>query len=530
MRRLGGASLRRRLGATLLVLGLVQLVVVSLALTALLQLREDQQRLTVELFGVLQDSNAGFSSVVELQDATLGYVATGEADELARLQAAQAPREDAVDVEEIERRLRDSPEALQALQQVRRVAGPWVASLQPLVDRVQAAGPAAVGDPEVLEQRRLFQQVRTSYDTYVDEVLVARDDAFDELQVSTSLLFGAVLLAVATSVAAGLLLFVALRRWVTRPLTALGQEARTVRSGDLDHVVVGHGPPEIVGLADDVETMRRELVAQLAEVERAQQRLRLQAADLQRSNRDLEQFAYVASHDLQEPLRKVSSFCQLLERRYRGQLDERADQYIEFAVDGAKRMQLLINDLLAFSRVGRTSEAFADVDLDGVLAEVLRTLSTRIEESGAVVTADPLPVVRAEPRLLVQLLQNLIGNALKFGGDAPPRVHVSAQQRDDAWELAVSDQGIGIDPQYAERIFVIFQRLHPKAEYEGTGIGLALCKKIVEHHGGQMWLDTEASEGAAFRWTMPFQPPTPTPEPQDDAPQGARKEIAWTRA
>ena len=145
-------------------------------------------------------------------------------------------------------------------------------------------------------------------------------------------------------------------------------------------------------------------------------------------------------------------------------------------------------------------------------------------------TADPLPVVRAEPRLLVQLLQNLIGNALKFGGDAPPRVHVSAQQRDDAWELAVSDQGIGIDPQYAERIFVIFQRLHPKAEYEGTGIGLALCKKIVEHHGGQMWLDTEASEGATFRWTMPFQPPTPTPEPQDDAPEGARKEIAWTRA
>jgi signal transduction histidine kinase len=527
--RLSGASLRRRLGATLLVLGLVQLVVVSLALVALLQVREDQQRLTVDLFRVLQDSNAGFSSVVEVQDAALGYLATGGADELERLQVAQAPRQDAVDADLLASKLRDTPDAAAALEQVRQVAQEWLGALQPLAGRVEAGGPDAVTSGEVRELRRLFEQVRSSYDAYVAEVLVARDDAFDSLQLSSALLFGAVLLAVATSVAAGLVLFAALRRWVTRPLTELGQETRAVRTGALGHVVVGQGPPEIVALADDVEAMRRELVSQLAEVERAQRRLERQAADLQRSNRDLEQFAYVASHDLQEPLRKVSSFCQLLQRRYQGELDERADQYIEFAVDGAKRMQLLINDLLAFSRVGRMADAFVDVELDGVLAEVLRTLSTRVTETRAVVTSDPLPVVPGERRLLVQLLQNLIGNALKFSGDAPPRVHLSAQQREDAWELAVSDDGIGIEPQYAERIFVIFQRLHPKTEYEGTGIGLSLCKKIVEHHGGQMWLDTEAASGATFRFTLPMQPPALADEQVDDAPEGAREERAWSR-
>ena len=517
MRPSGRSSLRRRLGTTLLVVGLAQLLVVSLALVALVQVRNDQDRLTVDLFRVLQDS-------------ALTYVATGGAEELARLQAAQAPRADAVDVDDLERGLGDNTDAVQALDRVRRTAADWIAQLQPLVERVQTGGVDAVEPGDVRDLRRAFEEVRTGYDAYVGEVLVARDEAFDRLQLSTTLLFGAVLLAVATSVAAGLVLFLALRRWVTRPLSALGAETRAVRSGELDHVVAGQGPPEIVGLAEEVEAMRRRLVEQLAAVERAQRRLEQQAEELRRSNRDLEQFAYVASHDLQEPLRKVSSFCQLLERRYKGQLDERADQYIEFAVDGAKRMQLLINDLLAFSRVGRMSEGFVDVELDDVLAEVLRTLSPRIEETSAEVTSDPLPVVPGERRLLAQLLQNLVGNALKFSGDEPPRVHVSALRRDDAWELAVSDQGIGIEPQYAERIFVIFQRLHPKAEYEGTGIGLALCKKIAEHHGGQMWLDTDAPAGATFRWTMPFQPPVQAQEPENEAPEGAREGTAWSRA
>jgi light-regulated signal transduction histidine kinase (bacteriophytochrome) len=216
----------------------------------------------------------------------------------------------------------------------------------------------------------------------------------------------------------------------------------------------------------------------------------------------------VASHDLQEPLRKVASFCQLIEHRYKGQLDERGEQYIEFAVDGAKRMQQLINDLLAFSRVGRSGSGFAPVDLEGALAQAERQLELMITEADAVVTHDPLPTVEGDHSLLVQLLQNLIGNGVKFKGEDPPRVHIGAARSagdPDVWEFSCRDNGIGIDEQYEDKIFVIFQRLHGRDAYGGTGIGLAMCKKIVEHHGGRLWLDTESREtpGAVFRWTLP---------------------------
>jgi light-regulated signal transduction histidine kinase (bacteriophytochrome) len=229
-----------------------------------------------------------------------------------------------------------------------------------------------------------------------------------------------------------------------------------------------------------------------------------QALELKRSNTELEQFAYVASHDLQEPLRKVASFCQALERRYHGQLDERADQYIDFAVDGAKRMQILINDLLAFSRVGRSGAERQLVDLGDVLSEVRQSLSPVLEEASATVLADGLPRVRGDRALLVSLLQNLISNAVKFRGADPPAIRLAAYRQDDLWHLSCADNGIGIDPEYADRIFVIFQRLHTKEAYPGTGIGLALCRKIVEYHGGQMWLDRDHSPGARFQLTLPI--------------------------
>jgi light-regulated signal transduction histidine kinase (bacteriophytochrome) len=275
--------------------------------------------------------------------------------------------------------------------------------------------------------------------------------------------------------------------------------------------VTVRGPRELRELAGHVDDMRRDIVEQLAavetarvEIEAARQRVEKQAAELARSNRDLEQFAYVASHDLQEPLRKVASFCQILERRYAGQLDERADQYIAFAVDGAKRMQQLINDLLAFSRVGRSSENAADVNMHDCLDSAMDNLSVSIAASGMRVTADFLPHVSGERGLLIQLLQNLIGNAIKFRSAGNPELHISAHRTGDFWEFACADNGMGIEPQYAERIFIIFQRLHGKDEYAGTGIGLALCKRIVEHHGGRIWLDTSASNGTTFRWTLPI--------------------------
>ncbi|MCK0116628.1 MULTISPECIES: sensor histidine kinase [Isoptericola] len=314
------------------------------------------------------------------------------------------------------------------------------------------------------------------------------------------------------AVVLGWMVWQAVQRGVTAPLGTLAAEVRKASAGEHDHEIPRVGAGEVAALSRDVENMRRELVQQVAEAreahaeaEDAQDRLQEQARELERSNRDLEQFAYVASHDLQEPLRKVASFTQLLQKRYGGQLDDRADQYIAFAVDGAHRMQRLIQDLLSFSRVGRSGVAHEDVDLESVLRQVLADLSQRIEDEGAEVTHDPLPVVRGEKGLLTMLLRNVVGNALKFRHpDRPPRVHVTARRGEDgaSWELACSDNGIGIDPQYAERVFVIFQRLHPKEVYSGTGIGLALVKRVVEHHGGRVWIDPDATQGTTIRWTL----------------------------
>ena len=245
-------------------------------------------------------------------------------------------------------------------------------------------------------------------------------------------------------------------------------------------------------------------VAQVVQQAAAEEKLRLSFVDLERSNNELEQFAYVASHDLQEPLRMMSSYTQLLARRYQGQLGADADEFIAYAVDGANRMQMLINDLLAYSRVGTRGKEFKPTDYTAVLDQALVNLKAAMEEGGAVVTHDPLPTVMADNSQLVQLFQNLIGNAIKFHGKDPLRVHVSAEQKGNEWVISVRDNGIGIDPQYAERIFVIFQRLHTKEEYPGTGIGLAICKKIVERHGGRIWVESQPGIGSTFYFTIPI--------------------------
>ena len=224
---------------------------------------------------------------------------------------------------------------------------------------------------------------------------------------------------------------------------------------------------------------------------------------LVQSNKELQVFAYVASHDLQEPLRMVADYVQLLARRYKDKLDPDAMDFIGFAVDGVSRMQRLINDLLAYSRVETRQKPFESADLNLVLDHVLQNIKVSIEESQAVITHDPLPKLVVDGPQLGQVFQNLLSNAIKFRAQASPKIHISARHADGQWTFGVVDNGIGIDPQYADRIFVIFQRLHTAAEYPGTGIGLAVCKKIVERHRGRIWVKSALGEGATFSFTIP---------------------------
>jgi PAS domain S-box-containing protein len=249
------------------------------------------------------------------------------------------------------------------------------------------------------------------------------------------------------------------------------------------------------------------ILRDITERERAEKKLAEKMAELARSNAELEQFAYIASHDLQEPLRMVAAYTQLLAERYRGRLDENADKFIGYASEGALRMQTLIQDLLAFSRVGRKGAARGPVDCGAVMEEILQSLGPAIQESGAVVTHTALPVLWADHSQITQVLQNLIGNAIKFRGQEAPAISVQAEKTGSQWLFSVSDNGIGIAPEHKENIFVVFQRLHTRTEYPGNGIGLAVCKKIVEHCGGKIWVESEAGHGSTFKFLLPGEAP-----------------------
>lgn len=286
-------------------------------------------------------------------------------------------------------------------------------------------------------------------------------------------------------------------RVILGPLNELERGVEEIGRGNLEFRVRLRGRNELDHLAIAFNDM-------IIKRKQAKEEVQTYIEQLERSNRELEQFAYVASHDLQEPLRMVISYLQLIETRYKGNLDDDADEFIGFAVDGANRMKALINDLLAFSRSGRSEKELAPTDSQAVLEQTLNNLSLIIEESGVQVTNDPLPTVVADDSQLMNLFQNLVGNAIKFRNENAPRLHVSAKKNEGEWQFSVKDNGIGIDPKYFDRIFVIFQRLHSKDEYSGTGIGLAICKRIVERHGGRIWVESQPGEGSTFYFTIPI--------------------------
>src|SRR5579859_4178824 len=391
---------------------------------------------------------------------------------------------------------------------------------QPTIAQVGRTGKPVVS-PDITTGKTAFDALRAKVGVLQADVTSVRSSAVATLN-STATSLDAVFIAVAIGLALIVaLLALGLRATAIRPLHRLAAQVRRVASGDFDHEVTVPGPREVTHLAADVNTMRERILQELSATRDNNAVLQAHATELQRSNSELEQFAYVASHDLQEPLRKVASFTQLLQRRYAGQLDARADQYIEFAVDGAKRMQALINDLLQYSRVGRSTREPSLVSSEAALAQARANLTTAMEETGATVESGHMPLVLAELTLLTAVFQNLLGNALKFSGDKPPRIVVTCTKDETFWRFSFSDNGIGIEPEYADRIFVIFQRLHERSAYPGTGIGLAMTKKIIEYFGGRIWLDTTYTEGSRFLFTVPMPAETMEQDVADIKPESS---------
>jgi signal transduction histidine kinase len=347
-------------------------------------------------------------------------------------------------------------------------------------------------------RERLFSYAHsTGYQSYQGKrwVLVVAHDIEEVLR--PAFILRSYIIAVSfflVAIALGLALV--LSRAITNPITKLIKGAEAIGRGNLEERVAIRSKDEIGKLAMTFN--------QMAESRKhAEEKLQHVLENLQRSNAELEQFAYIASHDLQEPLRMIRSYVDRLQSEYKDRLDTEANELIANAVTGVTRMQKLINDLLAYSRVGRRDKPFEPTECETVLDQALTNLKVAIEESGAEITYRPLPAVKGDSGELVQLFQNLIGNAIKFRSKEKPRIHIAAEKKGNEWVFLIQDNGIGIDPQLTDRIFAIFQRLHKEEEYPGTGVGLAICKKIVEHHGGRIWVESEPGKGSTFYFTIP---------------------------
>jgi signal transduction histidine kinase len=497
--------LSRIIGGAVLLMTVFSLAAIVTGAVALAHLDDERQRIETTIDPAALAAQQLYSALLNQETGVRGYALSAQPAFLAPYNQGMTAEKAAVT--QLRKLIPQLPASSGTdFTQTLTQADDWrTRYAQPTIKQIQDSGKPVVS-PDILAGKAEFDALRVKFASFQAGVSDARTQALSSLDgASTELHVALIAIAIGLAVVVTGLAAV-LRVTAIRPVHVLAAEARRVADGDFGHEVAQTGPREIRGLADDVNTMRIRILQELSAVREANESLAEHAAELQRSNAELEQFAYVASHDLQEPLRKVTSFCQLLQRRYGGQLDEKADQYIEFAVDGARRMQVLINDLLAFSRVGRSAQELGPVACDAALADAKANLSAQIGQAGAVIEAGPLPVVRAQLTLLTVVFQNLLGNALKFKSEQSPRIVVTAERDGAFWSFSVTDNGIGIEPQYADRVFLIFQRLHDRAAYPGTGIGLAMCRKIVDYFGGRIWLDTAVADGTRFCFTLPALP------------------------
>jgi signal transduction histidine kinase len=499
------------LGLVLSVMGVV--VLAGAVVAALLLIHNDD--VSRELSDDIQPARV---SACQLQTALRdqetglrGYLISADRQFLAPYYDGQRDEQSAV--QDIRQRVGQRADLIANLDAIEHASAAWRSSYaEPLITSVTPNAPSPLGKAAAERGKAEFDHLRELFDIQNAHLSQAWEHATVELKNTNAWrnrVLGGILVVFCGTAA---LLAILTRRAVTLPLAALAAACRRITNGRFDESIVPpRRPKDIRGIAIDVENMRQRIVTELEATRSARAQLDEQAGELRRSNAELEQFAYVASHDLQEPLRKVASFCQLLEKRYGDQLDGRGIEYIGYAVDGAKRMQVLITDLLSFSRVGRLGMTQIEVDLDTTLDSALDNLATAIDESDAEIVRPerPLPRTLGDPTLLTMLWQNLVGNAIKFRhADRSPRVVIDCAtgtgDHSGAWLLRVSDNGIGIAEEFVDKVFVIFQRLHLRDAYTGTGVGLAICKKIVEHYGGTIWIDTTYTDGTRFEFTLPI--------------------------
>jgi signal transduction histidine kinase len=519
-------------GLQLLVLGIMGALILAGAVAGTL-LTNRTDRVSGQLIDEVQPSrSAAFRLQVALRDqetAVRGYAISADQQFLDPYHDGLVAEASAAD--DIRQRAGSRSELIADLNAIEQAAATWRGTFaDPLIASIKPGTPSVVDAGVADRGKTEFDRIRGLFDAQNQDLTDARAAGLEDLNNSRTWRDAVMIAMIVVVLVAAVLLAVVMQVAVTRPLNALAAACRRITEGNFHERIHPQGPKDIRAIGSDVENMRQRIVDELEESRSARAQLLAQtealdeqAVELRRSNAELEQFAYVASHDLQEPLRKVASFCQLLERRYGDKLDERGTEYIAFAVDGAKRMQLLINDLLTFSRVGRLNATHVDVELDSALDSAVDNLATAIEESGAEIIrpSGHLPEVVGDPTLLAMVWQNLIGNAVKFQREGvAPRVVIEcgpgADEHDGDWLFTVSDNGIGIEEEFVDKVFVIFQRLHVRDAYAGTGIGLALCKKIVEHHGGAIWIDSSYTAGTCFRFTLPRVPIAPSA--QEDSP------------